>query len=373
MTSSQKRCWWVDRPSIQKATCLGIALLVSLSLTYGCEEKPNASPPPTAENRVEVFIVTPETVQETISSSAVAAPHMEYRVSMQISGMLAVQHVDRGDSVNKGDVLFEIDSEAFQLQVKDRKANLARATARLHFMGKEQKRKKSLYKEGTLSETAWDQHQFDLALARAERDQARVALDQSERDLRLTTLRSRLSGMVLERYHDPGEVLPEGTVLAWIVDSTEIIFEVGVSDTALRYLHLKDPVKITIDAFPVKFFKGHVVRISGNANPKTGTFAVEVKVPNRQLEILPGMIGRLKLLGETHRDQIVIPLMSVHQKLEGQVVYVVEGNRILKKPVHLGKVLGDRVVIQKGIEAGNTVILMSQRRLAEGNTVKIIK
>lgn len=373
MTHFQKRLRRNDPGFPQGGTCLGVALLVFLGFASGCEEKPNASPPPTTENRVEVFVVTPETVQETIASSAVAAPHREYRVSMQIGGMLAVQHVDRGDTVNEGDVLFKIDSEAFQLRVKERKANLARAAARFTFMSKERKRKASLHKEGTLSETAWDQHQFDLALARAERDQARVALDQAERDLRLTTLRSAISGIVLERYHDPGEVIPEGTVLAWIVDSTEILFEAGVSDVELRHLRLEDAVEITIDAFPSKSFEGHVARISGNANPKTGTFAVEVRVPNRQLEILPGMIGRLKLLGETHRDQIVIPLMSVHQQREGQVVYVVEGNRILRKPVRLGKVLGDRVLIQEGIEAGSKVILMSQRRLEEGNTVEIIK
>ncbi len=53
------------------------------------------------------------------------------------------------------------------------------------------------------------------------------------------------------------------------------------------------------------------------------------------------------------------------------MVYIVEENHIFRKPVRLGKVLGDRVIIQEGIEVGSTVILMSQRRLAEGNTVKI--
>ncbi len=371
MTHSKKHSRWIDQCFTRRGVCHGVVLLVFLSLTSACEEKPKAFPPPKGENRVEVLQVEPETFQETIVSSAVAAPYREYRVSMQIGGMLAAQHVDRGDSINEGDVLFKIDSEAFQLRVKEREANLARAAARLNFMGEEQKRKKPLYKEGTISETAWDKHQFDLALARAERDQARVALDQAERDLRLTTLRSAISGRVLERYHDPGEVLPEGTVLAWIVNSIEILFEVGVSDIELRNLHLKDVVEITVDAFPTKSFKGHVVRIAGNANPQTGTFAVEVRVPNPQLEILPGMIGRLKLLGEMHHDQIVIPLMSVHQQGEDQVVYIVEENHIFRKPVRLGKVLGDRVIIQEGIEVGSTVILMSQRRLAEGNTVKI--
>lgn len=371
----QKRLQQIRRLFTRKDAGPGIVLLIFLSLTSACGERSGIDPvsPPTKKNRVEVFEIKTETVQEIIASSAVAAPHLKYRVSMQVSGMLAAQHVDRGDKVNKGEILFEIDSEPFQLRVKERKANLERAAARLAFMSKERKRKESLHKEGTLSEMAWDQLQFDFALARAERDQARVALDQAERDLRLTTLRSTISGIVLERYHDPGEVIPEGTVLAWIVDSTEIIFEVGVSDMELRHLHPKDAVEITIDAFPSKSFKGHVALISGNANPKTGTFPVEVSVQNQNLEILPGMIGRLKLLGENQHNQIVIPLMSVHQEQDDQVVYVVENNHVVKKPVRLGKILGDRVVIQEGLKAGSTVILMSQRRLEAGNTVEIVK
>ncbi|MBN4053192.1 efflux RND transporter periplasmic adaptor subunit [bacterium AH-315-L15] len=350
-----------------------LLLLILFYGSAGCEKRPEASPPPEIRNRVEVLEARPETFQEIIAVSAVAKPGLEYRLSTQISGMLMTQHVNRGESVQKGTLLFEIDPEKFQLRVKERTANLAGATARLKFMGKERKRKEPLRKDGTLSGTAWDQLQFDLALARAETDQARVALKQAERELRLTVLHSPISGIVLERYHDPGEVIPEGTVLAWIVDPTETIFEVGVSDLELRHLHLGDPVNITVDALPKKTFKGHITQISGNARPETGTFPVEVTVANRRLEILPGMIGRLNLSGEKHLNRILVPLMSIHQKPEGKVVYLAEGGRALKKPVRLGKVLGDRVVIQEGIEAGSRIILMSQRRLETGKPVEITK
>ncbi|MFQ5780290.1 MAG: efflux RND transporter periplasmic adaptor subunit [Nitrospiria bacterium] len=359
--------------STGQETRFAVLLLIFLCGVSGCGERPEASAPPKAPNRVEVLEVRPETFQEVIVASAVATPHLEHRVSTQVSGMLTAQHVDRGDTVQNGTVLFELEPEAFQYRVKERAANLVRAEARLKFMGKEQKRKEPLYKEGTLSEMEWDQVQFELALARAGRDQARVALDQAKRDLRLTTLRSPISGIVLERYHDPGEVVPEGTVLARIVDPTQIIFEVGVSDLELRHLHLGDAVDITIDALPKRPMKGHITQISGNARPETGTFPVEVAVVNPQHEILPGMVGRLNLPGEIHREQILIPLMSVQQQPEGMVVYVMEGNRAVKKPVRLGKALGDRVLIREGIEAGSKVILMSQRRLVPGDAVEAIK
>ncbi|MFQ5949968.1 MAG: efflux transporter periplasmic adaptor subunit, partial [Nitrospiria bacterium] len=63
----------------------------------------------------------------------------------------------------------------------------------------------------------------------------------------------------------------------------------------------------------------------------------------------------------------------VQQQPEGMVVYVMEGNRAVKKPVRLGKALGDRVLIREGIEAGSKVILMSQRRLVPGDAVEAIK
>jgi membrane fusion protein, multidrug efflux system len=342
------------------------------ALTAGCGKKPEASPGK-SPIQVEVLEIKPETFRETIVASAVAEAKVEHRVSAEVGGVLKAQHVDRGDQVRKGAVLFEIDPEEFQLRMREKAASLNRAEAYLNFMEQELKRKEPLFKNETLSQAQWDKFQFDLATAHAEKDQARVAFEQAERDLRLTTIRSPLTGSVLGRYHEAGEVIQKGNVLAWIVDASRILFEIGLSDRELSSIHRGDPVDVVVDAIRGQSFQGKVTRISGNANPKTGTFPVEITIQNPGYKILPGMVGRVELSGAVHSDSIIIPLMSVQRQLEGTIVYVVEEDQAMKRPVVLGKVLGDRVVVLNGVQAGDRVVLVGQGRLKSGDTVEVIQ
>jgi membrane fusion protein, multidrug efflux system len=342
------------------------------ALTAGCGKKPEASPGK-SPIQVEVLEIKSETFRETIVGSAVAEAKVEHRVSAEVGGVLKIQHVDRGDKVKKGSVLFEIDPEEFQLQVRARAASLSRAEAYLNFMDQELKRKEPLYKNETLSQAQWDKFQFDMSTARAEKDQARVAFEQAERDLRLATIKSPMTGSVLERYHKEGEVIQKGAVMAWIVDASRILFSIGLSGRELTNIRLGDSVDVMVDALRDQDFQGKVTRISGNANPKMGTFPVEVTVYNPSDKILPGMVGRVELSGAAHHNSIIIPLMAVQQQLEGTIVYLVEKDRAMKRRVMLGKVLGDRVVVLEGIKTGEQVVLVGQGRLESGDQVAVIQ
>ena len=356
--------------------CLGVchfAAILVFVLSTGCADPTESVSTPKEPIRVELLEVAPETFRETIVTSAVAAAKEEHRVSAQIGGMLKIRHADRGDRVEKGEILFEMDPEEFELQVRERKANLARASAHLKFMEQELKRKKPLLEDGTLSRSQWDRVQFDLDTARADQDQALVALEQADRNHRLTTVRSPVNGTVLERYHDIGEVIPRGAVLAWIVDTSQIVFEVGLSGRELANVHRGDRVMVKVDAIPEQSYPGRITRLSGNASPGTGSFPVDITVKNSGMRILPGMVGRIEIPGKKHGNQIIIPLIAVQQQLEGAVVYVVEEDRAMKRVVSLGKVLGDRVVVLDGLSPGDRVVRVGQGRLETGIPVEVIQ
>ncbi|HEY5648141.1 MAG TPA: efflux RND transporter periplasmic adaptor subunit, partial [Nitrospiria bacterium] len=351
-----------------------LAMMGSVALLAGgCGRNEAASPTEKQAVPVEVLEVHPEPFRETVASSAVAQAHEEYRVSAQVDGMLLEQNVDRGDRVTKDQVLFRFDPEPFDLRVRERSAVLAQAESRLKFIKQEFSRKEPLFRNNTLSEAQWDKVQFDLSLAEAERDQARVALEQAERDLRLSTVRSPVIGQVLERYHETGEVLPRGTALARIVDSSRIILEVGLSDRELIHIKKGNRIPVRVDAFPERAFSGEVTRISPNANPSTGSFPVEITVSNPRLEILPGMVARVDLPGEEDPARILIPLMAVRQQPGGAVVFVVEEGRAVQRLVTLGRIMGDRVHVVEGIVDADQIVLLGQGRIESGDRVNVIR
>ncbi|NOY85396.1 MAG: efflux RND transporter periplasmic adaptor subunit [Nitrospirae bacterium] len=339
----------------------------------GCEPGPDQIELREKIKKVEVFIVKTEDFEETIVASAVASAHMEYRISTEVSGLLKIKQAEWGDRVKKGETLFEIDSENFILIVKAKKAALARALAQLGFMQAEHKRKKPLLQSKTLSQAGWEKLQFDLAAAISEKNQAQVALDQAQRNLRLTVLKSPIDGMILETYHDTGEVIAVGTVLARMADTTWMTFDVGVSDLELSHLNLGDTVFVRIDALSKEERKGQITRISGNASPTRGTFPLEVRLENAKRSILPGMVARLRLSGEKHKTQVIIPMMAIHQENDIPFVFLVQDQKALRRPVKLGKVLGDRVLIQKGLKPGDAIVLIAQGRLKIGEPLDVIQ
>lgn len=347
--------------------------IAGLVFIAGCAKESQEVVEAQTPQKVEVFTAESESFQSTILSSAPAAAYREHRISTEVDGMLKNKYVTRGDWVKTGDILFEMDAERFELRVKEQTAVLARAESRLRFMQSESRRKAPLFKDKTLSQAGWDQARFDLAAASSEREQALVALEQSKRDLKVTRRLSPFDGVILEEYRDTGEVLPVGSVLALIADPSKITFDVGVSDLDLRDLALGNRVVVTIDAIPDHKFEGKITQISGNASPALGTFPIEVTVENNEKAILPGMVGRLKLYGKTREARIVIPMTAVHQQLGETFVFIVQENQALLKPVKLGKILGDRVLVTQGLRAGDQVVLMTQGRLDDGAKIEVMR
>ncbi len=322
---------------------------------------------------VEVLKISPRIFQETIVASGVAKAKYEYRVSAQVGGMLKVHYKDRGDRVKKGEVLFRIDPEEYEIMVQERKANLEQAGARLKLLEKEKKRKEELYKAGHLSKDMWDQILTNLKLAKARYDQALAGLKEARRNLRLTVIKSPVNGIVLERFHEDGEVIPPGTLLARVMDIRRIVFDIGLSDRDLRYVKAGDKATVTIDAIPGRVFEGIVTKISGNANPARGNFPVEITVRNRDDKILPGFIGRITLKGPLHRDKVIIPLSSINKEFGIPYVYTVEKGHAVKKVVKPGKVIGDRIIVEDGLNPGEYLVIVGQSKLKSGEPVNIVK
>ena len=102
-------------------------LLAGFVFISGCGKKEPETRTERPPILVEALVVQAESFQETVASSAVIRAHEEFRISTQVDGMLLEKKVDRGDRVKKNQILFEIESEPFDLQVRDRTALLNRA------------------------------------------------------------------------------------------------------------------------------------------------------------------------------------------------------------------------------------------------------
>ncbi len=215
------------------------------------------------------------------------------------------------------------------------------------------------------------------SLTAARREQAQFAVDSAKIQHRLAELQARravirapFDGVIAQVMIDVGEVLPPGGPVARLVQLDPVTVSVTVSDRDVLSLKEGLPVRVQSDARS-QILDGKVARISPAADLRTRAFTVEIEVPNGSDTLLPGMIARVQLNVSLEADALSLPQDVLVTSRDGNGVFVAEGGVARWRPVALGRVVRDQVVITSGIKPGDEVVVTGHRELADGDKVLV--
>jgi RND family efflux transporter MFP subunit len=196
-----------------------------------------------------------------------------------------------------------------------------------------------------------------------------------------TQLKAPMTAVVIDRKIEMGALVSQGVTGFVLADLSLVKAAFGVPDLALQSLKLGDTLKISTDALPGTEFSGHISRISPSADQNSRVFDVEVTILNADGRLKPGMIAALTV-NEGPAAQInvpVVPLTAVTRSKEnpnGYAVLVVEQSESKQiarlRTVTLGESLGNAVVIDSGVNAGDMVITTGVTQVADGEAVQVI-
>lgn len=252
----------------------------------------------------------------------------ETNVSPKVQGRIIKIYKEEGEQVRQGELLCEIDSEqivarykaavensqAYYSMIEQAKANLAKSQSILKKAKNDYERYLSLLREDLVSKSDFDRikTQYESALAEVEASTksivqaeanfkaAQQRLKEAEVDLKETKIYSPISGVILSRPVESGEVVNFGSTLYVIVDPNRLYVKVYIPEPELGKIKLGLPARVYIDAYPDKYFNGKITKIYEQAEftPKNVetkeervklVFGVEVSVENSEGLLKPGM------------------------------------------------------------------------------------
>lgn len=395
--------------------------------TQTAETSETAKPPP----QVVVYAATEESVPIFNEWVGQTDASQTVNIKARVDGTLESATFKEGDYVNKGQVLFQIEKDTYQATLQAAKAELEKAQAALNqaqqqVEQKEQKELLSKY-ESALTRAGQDlmrtralaeqgaisQHDLDVAVdaerqakAQVESQKAKVsdtglnkkssiqtqlanveaakaAVTQANLDLGYTTIRSPLRGIIGKVQVHPGNLVSkaDNSILATIseVDPIKVSFSIseaeylkfakeyaktGKAETASLELKLADNT-----VYPVK---GKFQWLDRAVDAKTGTIAVEAVFANPKAILRPGQFCRVRTLVATRKNAIVIPEKCIQDLQGSKTVYVVgAGNKVELKNVNVGPKTNDKVVIEKGLNVGDKVIVEGLQKAHAGKEVVI--
>jgi membrane fusion protein, multidrug efflux system len=362
-------------------------LMVLLAVTLsGCGDKPPAQaaagPPP-----VTVAQPTKRTVTDWDEFTGRFEAVEEVQVRARVGGFVNSVEFRDGAIVRAGDLLYVIDSRPFEAVAEQADGQLSDARAKAELAKRELDRALTLVQTSAVSESIVDQRRQTLQAAHAAEMQAEGALKAANLNIEFTHVLAPMAGRVSRHLVSVGNLVQgsEGnaTLLTSIVtlDPIYIYFDVDEA-TYLKNNKLwfegrrpssrdtPNPVQVTLTGETKPSHDGKMDFLDNRLDVSTGTLRSRAVIPNKDFSILPGQFGRVRLIGSSPYEALLLPDTAIATDQSRKIVFVVKDDDTVEaKPVTLGPLDEGLRVIREGLKAEDRVIVDGIQRARVGAKV----
>jgi HlyD family secretion protein len=403
----------------------------------GCNlSKDNAdaqTKPPGADRNqataVDVAIAATMPLVASREYTGTTQPQQEVAIRSQAEGALQRVNVDVGDRVEQGQTLIQIDdallnaatAEAaaelasrrtavtqIQAQVSDAETQVEQTQLQLQQAQSDADRYDQLAKAGGISLQQAQQYRTEASTAaqvlRSAQAKVRVqqqgvdvansqivaqqaVVDQQRQRRAYAMVMSPLSGVVLTRSTEPGNLVRVGDELLRLGDFSQVKVTVQISELDLANVRLGGAVKVKLDAFPTEAFSGRVTQISPVANSTSRLIPVELTMPNSGGRVGSGLLARVSF-SQTTQDRLVVPLAALQPARSGAkptskmpkptngTLFVIDADQgespqVTARSVTLGQQLDGKVQILTGLSPGERFVARTGKPLKSGDRVRL--
>lgn len=403
---------------------LVLAALAALAVA-GCGPSKEAAQQ--SVKNVTVAAATRSAIAISLEYPARIRPRQEIVVSPKIAGRVASVKADVSQMVRRGDVLFTLEANDNEAQVRQARAALESAKANLTRTSDSSlssqviqaqaavkqaqvqyddakdiyERTQKLFTDGTASRQQLDSMKAKLdsagialdtarqnlsliqdrggpqstGVASTQVDQAQATADLAESQLRNTVITSPITGLVATRNVDPGELVSSAVPAFVVIDVSSMTAETSVEESMVEKIHKGQTVPISVDAAGGESVQGIVDTISPAADPRTQGYVVKVKIANPAAALKPGMFARVSFPVENRENVVVVPNSAVVTETGVDYVYAVvqsDGGTVVKKTAVRTGISDEAVTeIASGLETGMLVVTEGQSFLNDGEKVAV--
>ena len=341
--------------------------------------------------------VSLRTIAQPVELSGSIVPSRDVRLGAAVPGRLENVRVLVGDRLAAGDVVAVLDQSTYRAQVEAASGEVARAqgdrgaaeaeyaaaAAREHLASLTQRRMARLYAEGAVAHQAYDQATADATAARESVEQARstIAANGGETSaasgslaaaaaaLDETIVRAPFSGVVTQKFADPGTVVAAGTPIVALQDDRNLELDVTLPQDQAGAARVGTAIPVRIDGPNATIVSGRIVSITPMADPAVRSLLMKLAIPFVP-GIMSGMYGRVSLPGERARGRAV-PVAALVTRAGQSGIFVATGSIATFVPVRTGNSDGRYVLVEGLRDADRMVVVVPTERLTDGTPIDV--
>jgi membrane fusion protein (multidrug efflux system) len=354
----------------------------SAAFIMACTEE--AAPPRVVE------VVVDEVTSEPYlpKSQYVGRLHAEEDVAIQakIPGYVLSRDFREGDLVQAGDVLYTIDSSEYEAALARAKADLAAAVANQANAARNFNRGKELLPKGAISASEMDNITAIKLEADARIEASKAEVTSAEVNLGFTTMTAPITGRIGRSMVSAGDLVgPSSGSLTTLVsiDPIDALFQVSEDAyVAAQSSRLKGDIspealldiEVTLELTNGVMYPevGKIDYFANRIDASTGTLEARAKIPNSHSMLVPGQYVRVILQDTNFVEGVFVPQAAVQADQQGSFVLLVDGSSVVaRRNVELSGRFDDKVLVKKGVEVGDRVIVRGLQQVRPGMPVQV--
>ena len=352
----------------------GLALLAA-----GCHGKKQeqAARPPSPVNVAKTELAD---VPVLLSSFGRLRALNDVNVKAQVSGVVESAPFVEGTTVQAGDVLFTIDKRPYQAQLDQSSAQLLGAQASLRQSRETLERNEKLKDQNLISQEDYDQLATAVQAAESEVKLYTASVEQAQINLNYCTVTAMVTGVTGKRLVDPGNVVSSGgETLVNIRTQDPLYLDFSLTEVELPRIRkaldagaVRVLVFLPENAGNVGLFKGQLKLIDNTIDEQSGTISLRAVMDNEKKTLWPGQFVYAYPMVEFLTNAVLAPQDGVSEGKDGPYAFVVKDNKVELRNLVLGPMIGEAVVIEKGLKEGETLVTKGQLGLWPGASVSVV-
>lgn len=335
---------------------------IALCLAVSCK---NRNTPASGGEPAAIAVKTEEVKSQTVNAQIAVSGNIEgfttVNLGFMVPGKINYESAIEGENIKKGQLIASLDPTNYSIAK-------AQADVQLSSTVDEFNRLKILHAGKSLSEADFSKISFSL-------QQARLQQQLQQKNLNDTRLYSPISGVLLKKHAEEGEIVSVGMPLFTVSDIRKIKVLAYVPEGELHEIKLGQTADVSITALG-KTFGGKVIEIGSAADATSRAFAIKIEVENPGLLIRSGMIADARMTGSNKKQTILLPAECIQQDLANQsYVFVVDNtqNKAFKRRVSLGSMFSNKIEIVSGLSDKEIVVTSGQKKLSDGSLISTNK
>lgn len=291
----------------------------------------------------------------------------------RVSGQLQSLAFTPGAHVHKGDLLAQIDPSLLKAQLDQARGLVARDRAQLQKAQADQQRYTDLLAKGFVSKADFDTYKANLAVARAALQSDLAAQELAQTQLDYARIVAPFDGVVGAPLVWPGAQVGADATDLFVLnqdDPVRVAFNIPQDALpAVRASLAKGPVPVTasVEGDHGEPLRGTLAFIDNAVDPATSTIVLKARFDNGERRLTPGQYVRASLPTTLLHQVVTVPVSALQSSSKGSFVFVLDADgKVRQRYVTPGPTQGDRLVIDKGVAAGDQVVVEGQMLLDDG-------